>query len=105
MRAGLLKEPIRILESHLTTNDFGEQTEQWITKYNTKARLVNDGGDRSIINGEIFYSNIKTFEVRSYVPVDEFDRIQWNNQVWRILNIQPDKIKMNKTIRAELVND
>ena len=39
------------------------------------------------------------------VPVDEFDRIQWNNQVWRILNIQPDKIKMNKTIRAELVND
>ena len=43
MRAGLLKEPIRILESRLTTNDFGEQTEQWITKYSTKARLVNDG--------------------------------------------------------------
>lgn len=105
MRAGLLTEPIKILQSVLTINDFGEQTETWELKSETRARLVNDGGDRTIINGEIFYSNIKTFQVRLYVDIDDFDRIEWNGRQYRVLNIQPDKGKQNKTIRTEVVND
>lgn len=105
MRAGLLKEPITILENVITINEFGEQSEQWINKIETRARLVNDGGDRTIINGEIFYSNIKTFQVRYYVDIDEFDRIEWCGKQYRVLNIQPDRAKQNKTIRTELIND
>jgi head-tail adaptor len=105
MRAGLLKEPIRILENVITINDFGEQSETWRVKSETRARLVNDGGDRTIINGEIFYSNIKTFEVRYYVDIEDFDRVEWDGKQYRVLNIQPDKLKQNKTIRTELVND
>jgi head-tail adaptor len=105
MRAGLLTEPITIYEKIITTNDFGEETEEWVVKYTTRARLVNDGGDRTIINGEIFYSNAKTFQVRTYVPVDEYDEIKWDNKLYRILSIQPDKSRMNKTIRTELIND
>ena len=61
MRAGLLTEPIEILEKVIETNEYGEETESLQVKYTTRARLVNDGGDRTIINGEIFYSNAKTF--------------------------------------------
>lgn len=105
MRAGLLTEEIEIIENVVTVNDFGEETEEWVSKYKTKARLVHDGGDRTIINGEIFYSNAKTFQVRYYVPIDDFDRIKWDNKIYRVRNIEPDKKKMNKTIKAELVND
>lgn len=105
MRAGLLTEQIEIIKNVITANDFGEETEEWIPKYKTRARLVHDGGDRTIINGEIFYSHAKTFQIRYYVPVDDFDRIVWENKIYRILNIEPDKNKQNKTIKAELIND
>lgn len=105
MRAGLMTEPIVILEKVVTTNEYGEQTEVLEEKYRTRARLVNDGGDRTIINGEIFYSNAKTFQVRFYVPVENFDVIEWEQHLYRILNIQPDKQRMNKTIKTELIND
>ena len=105
MRAGLLKEPIKILENTIVTNEFGEQSETWSLKSETRARLVNDGGDRTIINGEIFYSNIKTFQVRTYIDIDEFNRIEWKGKQYRVLNIQPDTSKQNITIRTELIND
>lgn len=105
MRAGLLTEPIEILEKVIETNEYGEETESLQVKYTTRARLVNDGGDRTIINGEIFYSNAKTFQVRQYVPVDDFDIIRWHQKLYRILNILPDNSRMNKTIRTELIND
>lgn len=105
MRAGLLIEPIEILEKVIETNEYGEETESLQVKYTTRARLVNDGGDRTIINGEIFYSNAKTFQVRQYVHVDDFDIIRWNQKLYRILNIQHDNSRMNKTIKTELIND
>jgi SPP1 family predicted phage head-tail adaptor len=105
MRAGLLTEQIDIIESVLTVNDFGEETEEWVTKYSTRARLVHNGGNRLLVNNEVTYSNIKTFQVRYYVPVDDFDRIRWEGKVYRILNIEPNKAQQNKTIKTELVND
>jgi head-tail adaptor len=105
MRAGLLKENIEIWQKSLTTNDYGEETEIWSLKYSTKARLVHNGGSRVIENEEVFFSHTKTFEVRDYVPVDDYDRIVWNNKKYRILNIEPDRTQMKLTIKAELIDD
>jgi head-tail adaptor len=105
MRAGLLKEKIQIITPQLTVNDYGEQTTEWVSKYNTRARLIHTGGGRVEYNDEIFYSHMKTLEVREYVPVDDFDRIIWNNKQYRILDIEPDEAQMKKIIRIELVND
>jgi hypothetical protein len=74
-------------------------------KYSTKARLVHNGGNRVIENNEVFFSHSKTFQVRDYVPVDDYDRIKWDNKYYRILNIEPDKERMNKTIQGELIDD
>jgi head-tail adaptor len=105
MRAGLLKEIITIVSPVISVNDYGEQTTEWEDKYTTRARLKHDSGARVENNGEIFYSYVKTLEIRDYVPVDEFDRILWNDKAYRILDIEPDKDAMKKIIRIELVND
>ncbi len=105
MRAGLLNEPIEIYEKVVTTNSFGEQTEDWSLKYSTMARLIHDGGNRVILNDEVFFAHTKTFQIRDYVPVGDYDRIKWNSQYYRILNIEPDKHMMNKTIKTELIDD
>lgn len=105
MRAGLLKEKIDIITPEITTNDFGEQTTEWQTKYSTRARLIHTSGNRIEPNGEIFYSHMKTLEVRDYVPVDDFDRIVWNEKQYRILDIEPDESQKKKIIKVELIND
>lgn len=105
MRAGLLTESIEIYEKTLVKNDYGEESENWVLKYSTKARLVHDGGGRVIINDEVFYTHAKTFQVRSYVPVEDYDRIKWNGKFYRILNIEIDKKINNITIKAELIDD
>ena len=105
MRAGLLTESIEIYEKTLVRNDYGEESENWVLKYSTKARLVHDGGGRVIQNDEVFYTHAKTFQVRSYVPVRDYDRIKWNGNYYRILNIEIDKRINNITIKAELIDD
>ena len=105
IRAGLLTEPIDIMTSTITENRFGEETEEWNLKYHTKARLIHVGGNREIQNSDIFYASRKTFEVRIYVPVDDYDRIIWNDKWYRILNIDPNKDLGKKIISVELIND
>ena len=105
MRAGLLKEQIEIWSKQLTVNEFGEEVEDWISTYKTKARLVHDGGSRVVSNDEILFTHSKTFQIRQYVPINELDRILWNGKFYRILNIEPDDVQMNKTIKTELIND
>lgn len=105
MRAGLLSERIEILQPDVATNDFGEESTNWVSIYTTKARLVHTGGNRTIQNDEIFYSYTKTFQIRNYVPVQEYDRILWNGKQYRILDIEPDKQQQQITIKTELVND
>ena len=105
MRAGLLTERIEILQPDVATNDFGEETTNWVSIYTTKARLVHTGGNRTVQNDEIFYSYTKTFQIRNYVPVQEYDRILWNGKQYRILDIEPEKQQQQITIKTELVND
>lgn len=105
MRAGLLKYPIEIWTKTITTNDFGEEEETWDMTYQTRARLLHDGGTRVVNNEQIFYEHSKTFQVREYVPVGEYDRIKWRGDFYRILNIEPDVDRMQQIIKTELVDD
>lgn len=105
MRAGLLQETINIIRPTTLKNEYGEEDTEWKLIYTTKARLVHNSGSRNNENGEIFYAYVKTFEVRDHVPVEEFDRIEWNTKLFRILDIEPDKHQRKLTIKTELIND
>ena len=105
MRAGLLTELVEVLSSVITTNDYGEETTEWESTYTTRARLVHNGGGRTSENDEVFYASMKVFQVRLYVPINEYCRIKWNGNVYRVLDIEPDKAQQQLTIKAELIND
>ena len=105
-RAGLLNEVIQILSPSTTINEFGETVQTYKVTYVTRARVEHNNGTRTNENNEIFYSYQKTFTVRSYVPVNEFDLVEYNNKKYRIITIE-DRIKAynDKLLITELIND
>ena len=105
MRAGLLKETISIYRNEFTKNEYGEETEGWRLVTTTRAGLRHDSGTRAVEDGAIVYTAIKTFQVYYYVDVDDFDRIEWNGKMYRILNIDPVIEQQCKFIRTELIQD
>lgn len=105
MRAGLLTENIEIYAPSATTNQFGEESTEYVLKASTKARVVNDNGNRNTHNYEISYSYSKTFQVRIYVNVNEWDRIKWEEKFYRITDINKSKETQSISIKGELIND
>lgn len=105
IRAGLLNENIEIYKPVTTTNQFGEETTTFEFYKATKAREINDSGNRTNFNSEIFYAYTKTFQVRYYIDINEYDRIKWNNKFYRILDINPNKEQQYIGIKTELIND
>lgn len=105
-RAGLLTKPIKILTPKTEINEFGEQIQDYSVSYNTRARVIHDNGNRTTENNEIFYPYQKTFNIRSYVPVTEYDLIEFENKRYRIITIE-NRIETNndKLVITELIND
>lgn len=104
-RAGLLNEPIEIYKVVITKSDYGEESETLELRNATKASLKHNSGNRSIENDEIVHNYNKSFTVRYYVEVDEFDKIKWDNKFYRVLDIEPNKQYTYKVINTELIND
>lgn len=105
MDAGSLKERIEIYKTTLTKNEVGEEQNDWVLKTETRSKVTNNSGSRNEENNEIVYNYIKTFEVRSYVDISEFDRIKWDGKFYRILNIDINKEYQKQIIQTELIND
>lgn len=104
-RAGLLTEPIEILSVEKKRNDYGEETEIQKSKCNTRARVLHNKGGRKQENQEITYIYNKVFLVRYYVDIADFDLIRWNGKKYRVLDIEPDKVRQEKTIYTEQINE
>lgn len=105
MIAGKLTERIEIYSPHIIVNDVGEKSTEYVLKNTTKANVIHNKGSRDIENDEIVYNYQKTFEVRIYVDVGEFDRIKWGNKYYRILYIDTNKELQKITIQTEVVNE
>lgn len=105
MNAGKLNERIEIFTPQITKNDVGEQSTEYILKLSTKANIQHIKGNRDIENNEVVYNYSRTFEVRIYVDVNEFDRIKWKDKYYRILDIDTNKELQQITILTELVNE
>ena len=103
--AGIFKDIITIKRPRTTKNAYGEEVVEYDTIWNTRARVVHTGGNRTNENESIFYTSLKTLEVRDYVPVDYYDHISFMNKEWRVLDIEPFEKQQKKHIKIELVND
>ena len=103
--AGQFNEIIEIWSTFITKNEFGEQENEFNFRNQARAKVKFDSGERLIENNEIFYSYVRTFVVRDYVDVKEFDRIKYKKQFYRILNIQPIHNDRTLVIQTELINE
>ena len=104
-RAGLLNEVIQIKRLTSVVNDFGEKVETWENHLTTRARVMNDSGNRNLINDEIFYSYNKTFQVRYYIDVVETDIVVWQNKEYRIISVEKRRFENDILIRTQLINE
>ena len=105
-RAGLLTKRITILEPQSVKNAYGELVQKYVEKYHTRARVFDQSGDRTQENGEIYYAYNKTFQVRSYVPVNDIDLVSYNGKKYRITSIEDRTEEENdKLIYGEQVNE
>lgn len=105
MRAGLLTESVDIYSPSSFTNSFGEETTTYVLKSITRARVIHNNGNRQLQNSEIYYAYNKTFQLRIYVNIDEYDYIQYEGKKYRVLSIDRNKQEQVITVNTELVND
>lgn len=105
MIAGLLNKTIEIYSPYSHKNYVGEMQTEFVFKNKTRARKINKSGSRDLENHEIVYNNTKTFQVRIYVDIDNFDRIKFEGKFYRILDIDTDTENQMITIETELVNE
>lgn len=105
MRAGLLNEVISIFRQIEQQSDYGDISTSYQQVYTTRAQVEHSLGSRTIQNEEIFYDYSKKFTIRYYVDVMDTDRIFYNGKYYRVISIEPDTHKQQKTILTELVNE
>ena len=105
MRAGQLRYPIDILRHIVERTEYGSVNDKYEFFFKTRADVNALSGGRDDDGREIFYEHTYRFTVRSYVPVTDFDRIYYKEQMYRIINIDDDELLNCKYITAQLVNE
>ena len=104
MRAGLLTELVTIKKAEVEKNEYGQEETIWNDYLVTRANVTYKTGSRDTENNENINTYTVDFTVRSYHIIDEFMRILWNGNIYRILSINRDKRKQSITITGELIN-
>lgn len=105
MQAGQLNEIIEIWKHCFTTNEYGEQADDWQFAKETKAKVSHDSGSKTIENNEVFYSYAKTFTIRYYHNVAEVDRIKYQDKFYRIMSIEKIRQYNQIDLTCELINE
>lgn len=108
MRSGRLKHFIVIEGLSTKSNEFGEEENSvYSEKLKARADVVYDSGNRTNDNGEIFYSYTKTFILWDYFDekVNEFDRIVYKGNYYKILSKELDEPNKLLYLKTELVNE
>ena len=105
MFAGQYNEIIKIFKSIETINDYGEREITVQLDYTTRAKHEETSGTRSNENNEIVYDHLKTFYVRSYVPITDTSIIEFDGKRYRVISIDKRKEHNDIKIVTELINE
>lgn len=103
IRAGSLNEKIQVLGLETFKNVYGEMEDRYVLKCNTRAAVLQNSGTRTDENGETYYDYTKQFELRIYVPIDDYDHIMYDGKEYRIININRDKYQRKIVVDCEMV--
>lgn len=104
MNAGILREQIEIYEPVVEKTQTGASRTTWNLFYTTRANVRYNSGNVSAQNNEVVYNTYYRFIVRHYVPVTEKMRIKYNDHMYKITSIEPNKYYNDKEILCDKVN-
>lgn len=90
MKSSDLKYRINIYKQHVDKTDFGRTNITFEPRCSCRARVNYLSGNRIMDNEEVFYSVDREFIIRSYVPIEYTDVIEYDGDFWQVLSI--DKI-------------
>ena len=105
MIAGRLNEVIKLYKPTEVINEYGEREPQFAYCYTTRAKVEFNTGNRVNENNELVFNYNKTFNIRSYVPIDETYQIEWQNKRYRILTLERRREYNDIVINTELINE
>lgn len=106
MRAGALNEIITVEELKVIKNEYGEeQTTNYVKKFNTRAEVKYNSGQRIADNNELFFAYDLTFTIRYYHDITELDRIIWRGEKYRILSVERNRQWQMINLKCELINE
>lgn len=105
MRSGLLKDIIIIERAEIVKNAYGEDVEQWHEVQTTRADIRQTNSSRTTTNDEIFYDFTKEMIVRYYVNVQQYDRIKYDGNTYRIISIDKDRNLQLIRLTTQLINE
>lgn len=105
MRGGVLNEVVDILKPQLVKDEYGSEVTEYVLKIHTRAKVEYQGGKKTTENDEVLIPFSKTFKLRIYHEIDDFDQIQFQGKRYRILSIDKDRHRQEQTITTEVIND
>lgn len=105
MRAGTLKEKITLLKPISVRTATGSEDILYQPDEIIRAKKNFKSGSRVNENGEIIFDYSYSFEVRWFASLNENYHISYNNQEYRILNIEKVDYNQSLIINVELVNE
>lgn len=105
MKAGILTEKIVVQRPNVTRDEYNSETTTYVDHITTKAFVDHNRGNRIEVTDENFWTDIRTFVVRIYHDIQPTDRISYNNNIYRILDIDIDKELQRMVIKTEKVNE
>jgi len=101
--AGNLRKTISIFRYSVLRDAFGATKDTYTNVMTIKAGIKKEAGSLGMNNYEIFNSQIFTF-ITYYRTIYTNDRIQYNNQMYKILNITEIGYRESLEITVELIN-
>ena len=104
MRAGTLRYTITLIQSILTTDDFGAKTETWGVYSTIRAGILYKGGNKTIQDHERFNTSNVDFTCRYDSLINEQMRIVFDNKVYKISNINRNPFDNSLIISSELIS-
>ena len=105
MKSSDLKYKIKIYEQILQDTEFGRSITKYRYKCSTRARVNYLSGTKTTDNEAIFYTVDREFIVRSYVPIEYTDVIEYDNDKWQVLSIDRIHEFNDIVIRTTRLND
>lgn len=105
MQAGLLKEWITIQQEITERSPSGSVKREWRDLYHKKARVQFKGGDAVVSNWETTHTINILVTIRYQKGIDRNMRIIWNNEKYRILSADRDRMQMSLMLKCELINE